>query len=191
MSKKKNLDSAMFSMFGVSSDVPAEEVETEESKPQEKAAAPVSFAAAAPKPQNAVTYLAPNSAMEGKLQTEGDVEVAGSFNGDIIAKGKVTLHSNMQGNITAASLQLMGCCLVGNIVSSGQVLLDRTASVTGNVMAGELISSGKIKGDLEVKGNIALNDSAAVEGNIVTRTMTMSQGATITGGVKMNLGDKK
>jgi len=182
---KKNLNDTMFSMFGVSKEEENGEAEVFAEEEQPKAAQPA-YTPAVAKPQNSTTYLSPNSAMEGKLQTEGDVEIAGSFTGDIIAKGKVILHSNMQGNITASSLQLLGCSLVGNISSSGVVMLDRAASVEGNIAAGELISSGKIKGDLDIKGNVALNECASVEGNISTKTMTMSQGAVITGGVKMN-----
>ncbi|MBR5558834.1 MAG: polymer-forming cytoskeletal protein [Oscillospiraceae bacterium] len=189
MSKKKNLDSAMFSMFGVSNDVPAEETAAAKVEEPKVEAEPVRPAAVAAAPAG-VTYLAPNSVMEGKLQTDGDVEIVGSFNGEIIAKGKVILHSNMQGDVTATSLQLLGCSLVGNINASGQVQMDRKASVVGNVTAGELVCSGTIKGDLDIKGNLALNEGSIVEGNIVTRTMTMSQGAVITGGVKMNLSNK-
>jgi len=179
MSKKKNRDSAMYGMFGVNSENSAEEVAAEA-----KAVAPVGSVSASGS-RTSVTYLATNSVMEGKLQTDGDVEVAGNFNGDIIAKGNVILHSNMQGNVTACSLQLLGCSLTGNVVVEGQVNMDNSASVTGNVTAGELICSGKIKGDLGIKGNVALNESSVVEGNIVTGTMTMSKGATITGSVKM------
>ncbi|MBP0963471.1 MAG: polymer-forming cytoskeletal protein [Oscillospiraceae bacterium] len=184
MSKKKNLDSAMYSMFGTSSEQPAVEAEP---KMEDKPAEPV--VAAAPAPVG-VTYLAPGSFMEGKLQTDGNVEIAGNFSGDIIAKGTVILHMVMQGNITAESLQLKGCKMTGNIVANGTVTLDEAASVTGNITAGELVCSGKVKGDLDVKGNLALNEKALVEGNIVTRTMTMSCGAVVAGGIKMNTAEK-
>ncbi len=119
------------------------------------------------------------------MQAEGDVEVAGRFSGDIITKGRVVLRADMQGNITADSFQLMGCRLVGNVTAAHQVTLDSLAWVKGNINAGELISSGMVKGDLVVKGNIALLDGATVEGNITTKSMTMSQGAVIDGSVKM------
>ena len=183
MSKKKNLDAAMYSMFGTSSEQPAVEAEP---KKEDKPAEPV---VAAPAPVG-VTYLAPGSFMEGKLQTDGNVEIAGNFSGDIIAKGTVVLHKAMQGNITAESLQLKGSKLTGNIVANGTVTLDEAASVTGNITAGELVCSGKVKGDLDIKGNLALNEKALVEGNIVTRTMTMSRGAVVAGGIKMNSAEK-
>ena len=184
---KKSMDEAMFSMFGVSKAQPAEEQlpEPEDPKPIKKEQpVPVSIPAVT-KPTNTVTYFASDSVVEGTVKTEGDVEIAGPFRGDVVAKGKVILRSKMEGNITAASLHLMGCTLVGNVNSEGSVLVDEAAAVTGNMTAGELISSGTIKGDLTIKGNLTLNAHATVEGNIVTGTMTMMQGALITGDVKM------
>jgi len=184
---KKNMDEAMFSMFGVSKSEPAEEQLTQVEGPtsvEKEQPAPV-FTPAVPKPTNTVTYFASDSVVEGTVKTEGDVEVAGPFRGEVVAKGKVILRSKMEGNITAASLHLMGCTLVGNITSQGSVLVDEAATITGNITAGELISSGTIKGDLNVKDNLTLNAHATVEGNITTGTMSMMQGALITGDVKM------
>jgi len=189
---KKKIDETMFSMFGVSKAEPVEEQlpEAEALKPAEKARPAAPQTSEVLKPTNTVTYFAVDSVMEGSVKTEGDVEVAGPFHGDVTAKGKVILRSKMEGNITAQSLQLMGCKLTGNIVASGMVTLDETAEVVGNITAGELVCSGKVKGDLDVKGNLALNDKASVEGNIATQTMTMSCGAVVAGGVKMGCTEK-
>jgi len=184
---KKNMDEAMFSMFGVSKSEPAEEQLTQVEGPtsvEKEQPAPV-FTPAVPKPTNTVTYFASDSVVEGTVKTEGDVEVTGPFRGDITAKGKVILRSRMEGNVTATSLHLMGGTLVGNVSASGSVLVDEAAAVTGNVVADELISSGSIKGDLNIKKTLTLNARATVEGNITTGTMTMMQGALITGDVKM------
>ena len=184
---KKSMDEAMFSMFGVSKAEPAEEqmLEQEEPKPVVKTQPVPVPTPDVPKPTNTVTYFATDSVVEGTVKTEGDVEIAGPFHGEVIAKGKVILRSKMEGNITAASLHLMGCTLVGNITSQGSVMVDEAATITGNITAGELVSSGTIKGDLNVKDNLTLNAHATVEGNITTGTMSMMQGALITGDVKM------
>lgn len=187
MSAKDNLNEAMFSVFGVGKD------------PAETAAAPLPLAedpvvphVYAPRTtQQAGTYLAPGTVMEGKLQTTGDVEIAGYFTGDITSEGKVTLRSNLQGNVTAVNLQLFGCRLVGDIHASGVVVLDERSAVAGNIRAGELFCSGVIKGDLYVHGNLSLSEKAVVEGNITTTTMTMARGAMISGNLKMNRAERQ
>ncbi|MBE6970738.1 MAG: polymer-forming cytoskeletal protein [Ruminococcaceae bacterium] len=188
MSAKENLNEAMFSMFGVGKDPNAAE-----NPPKATPAAPAPVAA----PQNvarqdtAVTYLAPGSVMEGKLKTKGDVNIAGDFTGDITATGKVTLHSNLNGNVTAANVQLVGCRLVGDIIATGVVVLDSEASVEGKITASDLICAGHVKGDLEIRNNIALKANTSVEGNIVTGSMTMEQGAIINGSMTMKPAAKK
>ena len=177
---KKNLNDTMFSMFGVNKEEENGEAAVVAAEEQPVAAQP-EYTPAVPKPQNGTTYLAPNSAMEGKLQTEGDVEIAGNFNGDIIAKGKVILHCNMQGNVTASSLQLLGWSLTGNISSNGVVMLDRAASVVGNITAGELVCSGKVKGDLDITGAVVLKDNALISGNILADDIASEPGTRING----------
>ena len=81
---KNNLNDTMFTMFGVNKDEEKGEATVSVAEEQPVAAQP-EYTPAAPKSQNGTTYLAPNSVIEGKLQTEGDVEIAGNFNGDIIA----------------------------------------------------------------------------------------------------------
>lgn len=179
MSAKENLNEAMFSMFGVGKDPNV--AENEPKAAPAPAAAPQSVV----RQDTAVTYLAPGSVMEGKLKTKGDVNIAGDFTGDITATGKVTLHSNMSGNVTAANVQLMGCRLVGDISATGIVVLDADASVEGKITASDLICAGHIKGDLEIKNNIALKANTSVEGNIITGGMTMEQGAIINGTLTM------
>ena len=188
MSAKENLNEAMFSMFGVNQakddPAPVEEPAAQPAKEEEPKPAPV---AAMPKPTNTVTYFAADSVTEGSVKTEGDMEIAGPFRGEVVAKGKVILRSKMEGNITAASLHLMGCTLVGDVNAQGCVLVDEAATITGNISAGEMICSGSIKGDLKIKEILTLNARATVEGNISTGTMTMLQGALITGDVKMGV----
>lgn len=176
MSAKDNFNEAMFDMFGVG--------KSSDSATPSAAEKPVE--AYTPRTSPNCTYLAPGTVMEGKLFTKNDVEIAGDFTGDITSEGKVSLRSNMQGNVNAANLQLFGCRLVGDIHVSGVAILDEQSSVAGNIHANELLCSGLVKGDLYVQGNVTLNEKASIEGNITTDTMTMMRGASISGNLKMN-----
>lgn len=177
MSKKKNL----MGMFGGSEPV------VEEKAPEVKAE-PV---AEAPKAEVkveepvGVTYLAKGTVLEGKLSAKGDVEIDGVVNGDVTAKGKVVIRSEVTGNVTAASMQLVGGKVTGDVRATESVVLSSNTVVTGNIYAGDLLCSGSIKGDVDVQGNMALDTNAIVEGDISTATMTMAQGAVISGAVTM------
>ena len=141
----------------------------------------------APKAEEAVgvTYLAAGTVLEGKLSAKGDVEIDGVVNGDVTAKGKVVIRSEVTGNVTAASMQLVGGKVTGDVRATESVVLSSNTIVTGNIYAGDLLCSGSIKGDVDVQGNMALDTNAVVEGDISTTTMTMAQGAVISGAVTM------
>ncbi len=131
------------------------------------------------------TYLAAGTMMQGTLTARGDVEIAGDFEGEIIAKGKVTLHSNITSRITATGLSLVSCVLTGNAEVSGDVNVDEQSTITGNVKAENLVCSGKITGDLDIQDNLVLDEQAQVDGNIKVDTMSMASGAKITGSIEM------
>ena len=188
MSAKDNFNKAMFDMFGVgkdeeSSQQAAQTAEVALKKPVVPAPEPIKTVSA---PKSPVTYLAPGTAVEGKLDAKGDVEIAGSFKGDITATGKVTLRSTIQGNIVAESLSILGCSLNGDVKVTGLATINKGSVIKGNVFAGELLCSGQIVGDLNVTGHSTFDESSQVEGNITTQTMTMARGAKISGALTMN-----
>ena len=182
MGAKENLNEAMFSMFGVGKDPAAAPASAEKTVAQ-PAVKPVEKPVAAPAKKN--TYLAPGSCMEGKLKCQGDVDIAGIFKGDIEADGKVSICADVTGNIKAETLQITACHLVGDVEVSGIVVLDEKAVVEGKITAGELVSAGRVKGDLNIKNNVDLKATTIVEGNIVTGTMSMESGAIINGSLLM------
>jgi len=189
MGAKENLNEAMFSIFGVGKAPEAQEAEAAPAPAVEKKEVPAAKAAPAAEKKPA-TYLAPGSHMEGKLQCQGDVHVAGIFKGDIDASGKVAVCANVTGNIHAENLEITDCRLVGDVVVSGTVTLDAKAYVEGKITAGELICAGHVKGDLDVKGHVSLKSNTTVEGNITTGAMDMEVGAIINGSLTMNAGKK-
>ena len=178
MSAKDNLNEALDSIFGIG-------VSSSETKNLSSKDAPPVYTPPAPT-ASATTYLAAGTAMEGKLQSKGDVEIAGDFNGDIISEGKVTLHAGMRGNVHAAGIHLRGCKLLGGLYSSGLVILEEGSVVDGDITACDLVCSGRVRGNLMVQNQVTLNDRAVIAGNITTGTMSMMRGAMVSGNLKMN-----
>jgi len=131
------------------------------------------------------TYLAAGTVTQGSLTARGDVEIAGDFEGEIAAKGKVTLHARTVSKITAAGLALVGCSLTGDSEISGDVSVDEQSAVTGNVKAENLVCSGRITGDLDIQDNLVLNEFAQVEGNMKADIISIARGAKINGKIEM------
>ena len=196
MDKKNNMKQAMYEMFGVGNDQTEKinEVVREESKvkaasPTPRRAVEKEPAAAAATPafrsNGGATYLAPGTVFEGTIRSNSDIEIAGEFKGDIKTEGTVVLYTSIQGNVTAKSLKLSGCSMVGDAVVTEDVIVSQGSSITGNVSAKEVQCAGQIVGDMKIAETTSLDGTAQISGNISTSSIAVVKGAVICGGIEI------
>lgn len=131
------------------------------------------------------THIAEGTVIEGNLKSNGNLELAGEFQGDIDVKGSAIIESVVTGNITADSVKLVGSKYTGNINVVKDFVADNVSIVEGDITAEEAVISGRIVGELNVRKNITLESSAVIEGNIKTGTMVMACGAVVKGKIEM------
>ncbi len=103
-----------------------------------------------------VVSLGPKDTLQGRLEIQGDLKVAGTVEGDLKASGDVTIDSTatVQAAIEGANISVRG-------------------NVTGNVTAKRrltLAGTGRLNGDVKV-GRLTVEDGASLNGNV-----TMSSG---------------
>ena len=172
----------MFELFGVGSEddkVLAAGGKKPAAKPEPVKTAPVQAPVQPVVKAKAASYLAAGTSLEGTLRSDGDVEIAGAFKGEVITSGTVTLRSVIQSNITAGSLNLIGCTLTGDVKVTGTVTVSEDSQVTGNINAKELLCAGTIT------GGTTLEEKAQISGGLVTGTLAVVKGAVIRGGVEI------
>ena len=196
---KSNLNQAMYEMFGVGKDPNAESepvAAKEESidkldilaveKAEDVAPAVVmDDPYIPPKKTYEKTYLAAGTCIVGTIKTEGDLEIAGEFTGDVVSGGNVTLHSGSNGNITAVSLKIYNSMLCGDVHATDRVEIGEGSAVNGNIYASRMVCAGAVKGDVEIKNDLVLEHTAQFDGNIKTGTMSMESGAIVRGRLEM------
>lgn len=185
MENFKNTMKEIFSVTPVNDDAPAAHAPEAVPDAQSAKKKPPLPAIARPKP--AASFLAPGTAFEGTLRSEGDIEIAGGFKGDLTTRGTVILRSDIQSNITAGSLSLSGCSLTGDVVANGTVSVSEGSKIVGSVTARELLCAGEITGDLKIAGNTTLEQKAQINGSVLTGTLSVVKGAVIVGSVEMKL----
>jgi cytoskeletal protein CcmA (bactofilin family) len=118
-------------------------------------------AAAASSTQNGgtnVVNLGPRDVLQGRLDIQGDLKVAGQVEGELKASGDVTVDSGatIQASIEGANVSVRG-------------------NVTGNVTARRRLTlggSGRLIGDVRV-GRLTVEDGASLNGNV---TMSSEKG---------------
>lgn len=131
------------------------------------------------------TVIGADCVFEGKLTTNGNVEVLGKYEGNIEADGQVLLHTDMKGNITASVLDLDNCKVTGEIYVGEKTTISRDSHVVGDLHTKQLECFGKVNGNLFVKEHTNLDSTAEIAGDIKTGTMSIAKGARIDGSVDM------
>jgi cytoskeletal protein CcmA (bactofilin family) len=102
-----------------------------------------------------VVSLGPRDILQGRLEIQGDLKVAGNVEGDLKASGDVTVDSgaNIQAAIEGANVSVRG-------------------QVTGNVTARKRLTlggSGRLNGDVRVS-RLTVEDGATLNGNVTMQS---------------------
>jgi cytoskeletal protein CcmA (bactofilin family) len=100
--------------------------------------APVPVRVAAPSAKSE-SLIAPDIAIEGKIEGSGHVRIAGRFKGDVDVRGDLTIEqgAKVAGSVRADKVIIAGE-LVGNIEAASRVELLQSGSLTGDVKAASL-----------------------------------------------------
>ena len=98
------------------------------------------------------SVIAADLAIEGKIEGNGHVRIAGKFKGDVKVQGNLTIEqgAKVSGGVSANKVTLAGE-LDGNIDSAQQVDLQQTGVINGDLKAGTLtVAAGsRIRGHIE------------------------------------------
>lgn len=106
----------------------------------------------APRTEAKESFISAELTLEGKIEGNGNVRVAGRFKGDVNVQGDLTIEKGAQiaGQVSAKNVVVEGT-LEGNILRAERVELRQGASVTGDVKAGSLVvaAGSKMRGAVE------------------------------------------
>jgi cytoskeletal protein CcmA (bactofilin family) len=117
---------------------------------------------------------------DGALREESRVGAGGEAMLSIIASGMTII-----GDIESAGTIKIDGRVDGSVTGARQVLLGRGGSITGNVVADEVVIGGSVRGALTVRERLELQGTATVTGDIETRSIIVIEGARIDGAVRM------
>jgi cytoskeletal protein CcmA (bactofilin family) len=141
---------------------PAPEEQKENGRVEAPPAAPQPHLVAAPAPAPVAkesaakdrreSVFGPGVSIEGKIEGDADLRIAGKFKGDIQIKGDLSIEkgAHLAAKINAANVIVAGE-LEGNIVASSQVRLLESAQLVGDLKATTLtVAAGsRMRGHVE------------------------------------------
>jgi cytoskeletal protein CcmA (bactofilin family) len=140
-------------------DEPASKIEPRPDPPRDAGTAPAPAAARperSPAPAAPVrpgeSVLAAGLTIEGKIEGNGNVRVAGNFKGNVTVKGELTIEpgAKVEGEVSADAV-LVGGEVRGQIAASSRVELRESGVLVGDLRAGSLtVAAGsKMRGNVE------------------------------------------
>jgi len=102
------------------------------------------------------SIFGPGVTIEGKIEGDADVRIAGKFKGEIHVKGDLNIEkgAHLAAKINAASVTIGGE-LEGNVVASAQVKLLESGQLLGDLKANSLIvaAGSRMRGHVEFGWN--------------------------------------
>ena len=79
----------------------------------------------------------------------------------------------------------------GDISIDGELILEKYASIEGDVKCGVAILAGTIKGNVDCKGKLILQDNAQITGNVKAEQLVIHEGAIFQGNCEMTAAMRK
>ncbi|HOK42188.1 MAG TPA: polymer-forming cytoskeletal protein [Thermoclostridium caenicola] len=94
-------------------------------------------------------------------------------------------YTTIIGNVDSeGSLKILGK-VEGDIKAGGDIYIESTSSITGNIYGSNVYVSGKIKGNIIAKGILHLQAQARLYGDIEVTSIVTDEGAIFQGNCKM------
>lgn len=129
------------------------------------------------------TVISRNTIIEGNIRSFANVNIDGSVKGDVQLTKNAAITGKVIGNVECNNASLSGSQMQGNITSKGQVKFDRDSLILGDISASYLDMNGKVKGNIDISGKADFKSDAYIIGDINVSTLTVLEGATISGHV--------
>ncbi|MEG1577481.1 MAG: polymer-forming cytoskeletal protein, partial [Oscillospiraceae bacterium] len=80
-----------------------------------------------------------------------------------------------------------GARIEGNVIAREHVDIDRNSKVIGNVQGSSVLLDGQLDGQLRAEGLVCLRKNAILNGDIQAGSLSIEEGARVTGQIVMKL----
>jgi cytoskeletal protein CcmA (bactofilin family) len=104
---------------------------------------------------------------QGKLDTYIGEET--SFEGSLISRKSLTIYGNVKGTIEC----------------QGRVVTGESGEVEADILANEIMISGKVLGDIIAKSKLEITSSGVIQDDIKTARLLMQDGSKLDGNCEM------
>lgn len=112
---------------------------------------------------------------DGKVKVS-NAQISTFIGEDTTIEGKI---------ITKSSLRIDGV-VIGGVIAEGTVVLTESGQIQGNVMAENIIVSGVVDGNMEIRDKVNIEPTGEVYGDITTNRILVDEQSVFQGKCNMN-----
>lgn len=133
----------------------------------------------------------PAGSLLGAMQANKEVASAtGAMMGRVASRLGANLH--VKGELTGTEDLVIEGTFEGLVqLDEGNLTIARTAKVTADIVAAEIVVSGAVKGNVRAKERIRLKTDGSVTGDLTTPEILIEDGALFKGSVEIDKGAEK
>ena len=133
----------------------------------------------------------PAGSLLGTMQAnKGVASATGAMTGSVASRLGANLH--VKGELTGSEDLVIEGTFEGLIqLDEGKLTIARTAKVTADIVAAEIVVSGDVKGNVRAKERIRLKTDGSVTGDLTTPEILIEDGALFKGSVEIDKGVEK
>ena len=130
----------------------------------------------------------------GDCRTEGQIRIDGVVSGDVTARGlELSSTGSVEGDVVGSGkaggdhVVVIDGAVHGS-VSAGRVEVRHNGSVANGVVADDAVVHGRVSGGILARKRLALEGTAAVEGDVRASRLGLKEGARVNGTISMDVG---
>lgn len=121
------------------------------------------------------TTIAKGTVIIGEIRSEGNVDMNGDLKGTIHSAGDIIVSGKVLGSLAGKDIELKGAAVQGLITATGNVSIDESSVLVGDINASSLDLTGRVKGNIVVKNEATLNENSILIGDITAKRVSMHQ----------------
>lgn len=128
-----------------------------------------------------VTVIAEGAVIHGDMESEGSISVHGTIYGHIKCAKKLIVTGKVLGNLNAGEIFINKASVDGEVVSEGNLKIGGGSVVLGDIYGKTAVVAGAVKGEIDIKGPVIIDNTAVIKGNIKSSSVQINNGAVIEG----------
>ena len=99
------------------------------------------------------TVIAAGTVVDGNISSNDDLLIHGVVNGDVLNARKLIIYGEVAGSISAIDISLVDSIIAGNVVAQSSTEMTKDSCILGDLTTQNVVVSGKVKGNIEARGN--------------------------------------